>query len=57
MFSGAGGLSQGLIEAGLIPLLCIDDNTDSCKTLTKNYSNVTVINDKVENFNFSKFKN
>jgi DNA (cytosine-5)-methyltransferase 1 len=57
MFSGAGGLSQGLIEAGLTPELCIDDNTDSCKTLIKNHPNVTVVNSKVQNFNFSKFTN
>lgn len=57
MFSGAGGLSQGLIEAGLTPELCIDDNTDSCKTLIKNHPNVTVVNSKVQNFNFSKFIN
>ena len=57
MFSGAGGLSQGLIEAGLTPELCIDDNIDSCKTLIKNHPNVTVVNSKVQNFNFSKFTN
>jgi hypothetical protein len=57
MFSGAGGLSQGLIEAGLTPELCIDDNIDSCKTLIKNHPSVRVINKKVQNFNFSKFTN
>lgn len=57
IFSGAGGLSQGLIEAGLIPELCIDNDKDSCRTLTRNHPNVRVIHDKVQNFNFFKFRN
>ena len=57
LFSGAGGLSQGLIKAGLTPELCIDDNKDSCKTLIKNHPNVKVVNNKIQNFNFSKFRN
>ena len=57
IFSGAGGLSQGLIEAGLIPKLCIDNNKDSCKTLLKNHPNVNIVNNKIQNFNFLKFKN
>lgn len=57
MFSGAGGLSQGLIDAGLTPELCIDNNVDCCKTLKKNHPNITVVNSKIQNFNFSKFKN
>lgn len=55
MFSGAGGFSQGLIEAGLTPELWINNNTDSCQTLTKNHPNVRVVNSKIQNFNFSKF--
>lgn len=57
IFSGAGGLSQGLIEAGLTPELCIDDNIDSCQTLRKNHPNIPVIHTKIEKFNFSKFQN
>ena len=57
IFSGAGGLSQGLIQAGFTPELCIDNNLDSCKTLTKNHPNLPVVNSKIQNFNFSKFKN
>ena len=57
IFSGAGGLSQGLIEAGLTPELCIDGNIDSCQTLRKNHPNIPVIHTKVEKFDFSKFRN
>ena len=56
IFSGAGGLSQGLIEAGLTPKLCLDDNLDSCQTLRKNHPNISVIHNKIGNFDFSNFR-
>ena len=57
LFCGAGGLSAGLIQAGLNPLFCIDKDLDSCTTLKANYKNVKVINKSVEAFNFLKFRN
>jgi DNA (cytosine-5)-methyltransferase 1 len=47
LFSGAGGLSEGLINAGLTPLFCLDNNKDACLTLKNNHSRVRIVNDKV----------
>ena len=38
LFCGAGGLSEGLINAGLTSILCLDNNKDACLTLKKNHS-------------------
>ena len=38
--AGAGGLSNGLIKAGMVPLLLNDNNKDCCKTLEKNHRNL-----------------
>ena len=40
--AGAGGLSCGLIKAGLIPLLLNDNNKDACNTLKLNHPNITI---------------
>lgn len=40
--AGAGGLSNGLIKAGLTPILLNDIDKDCCKTLEKNHENVKV---------------
>ena len=53
--SGAGGLSSGLIKAGLTPLLLNDNNKDCCKTLEKNHPDVKIICDNMENINFDSF--
>lgn len=57
LFCGAGGLSEGLINAGLTPILCLDNNKDACLTLKKNHSQVKVVNDKIQNFDFSEYQN
>ena len=56
VFSGAGGFSQGLIDSGLTPLLCIDKDKDACKTLKKNHPGLSIVCDEIENFDFTKFK-
>jgi len=57
LFSGAGGLSAGLIKSGLIPLLCIDKDLNSCTTLKNNHKQINVINKSVKVCDFFKFKN
>ena len=49
--SGGGGLSDGLIKAGLRPLLLNDNNKDCCETLRTNHSNVNVICTSMEKIN------
>lgn len=41
--AGAGGLSSGLIHAGLTPVLLNDNNKDCCATLRMNHPGVPVI--------------
>ena len=40
--SGCGGLSTGLIKAGLTPILLNDYNNDCCETLTLNHHDVLI---------------
>ena len=40
--AGAGGLSNGLIKSGFIPLLLNDNNKDCCKTLEKNHNDLII---------------
>jgi site-specific DNA-cytosine methylase len=42
--SGGGGLSLGLIKAGLKPLLLNDNNKLCCQTLKLNHPNVQIVN-------------
>lgn len=55
--SGAGGLSTGLIEAGLIPLVLIETDSDCCKTLKINHKNINVINKSMTDVNYTKYIN
>jgi DNA (cytosine-5)-methyltransferase 1 len=55
--SGAGGLSTGLIEAGLIPLALIEINKDCCKTLAINHKGVNIINKSMTDIKYDKFIN
>ncbi len=41
--AGGGGLSSGLIKAGLQPILLNDFDKDCCKTLNKNHPDINVI--------------
>jgi len=53
--AGCGGLSSGLIKAGLHPLLLNDNNKDCCKTLQLNHDNVDILCDNMKNVNISKY--
>ena len=56
--AGAGGLSSGLIKAGLQPSLLIDNDKHCYNTLLKNHSKQTkIICDNFENINFAEWKN
>ena len=45
LFSGAGGLSLGLEQAGMRGLLAIDFDTDSVDTYTKNFNHPALLAD------------
>lgn len=55
--SGAGGLSQGLIQAGWIPILLNDNNKDCCRTLEKNHPNAKIVLGSMEKVDFTPYKN
>jgi len=55
--SGAGGLSLGLIKAGLNPILLNDNNKDACNTLKLNHKNINIICDDMNNLDLDKYKN
>jgi len=40
--AGAGGMSTGFMNSGLNPVLLVDNDKDSCKTLTKNHTGVRI---------------
>lgn len=57
--AGAGGLSTGLIKAGLKPLLLNDINKDCCKTLEKNHTefpDCKIICDSLINLDLKNYK-
>ncbi len=51
LFSGAGGLTTGLIQAGLNHVMSCDFNSDAVQSLNLNYPNSLNLYDKVENLN------
>ncbi|WP_206598935.1 DNA cytosine methyltransferase [Candidatus Liberibacter solanacearum] len=53
LFAGCGGLSLGLEESGISPMLLLDCDYDSCKTLSLNRPQWNVVHDTVENFAMS----
>lgn len=55
--AGGGGLSNGLIKAGFVPLLLNDNNSDCCKTLKKNHEDANVILGSMEKIDYSKYIN
>jgi DNA (cytosine-5)-methyltransferase 1 len=55
--SGGGGLSNGLIKAGFLPLLLNDNNSDCCKTLKKNHTDANVILNSMDKIDYSKYIN
>ena len=55
--AGCGGLSSGLIEAGLNPILLNDNNKDCCETLKINHANVKIKCCSLTELNVDKYKN
>jgi DNA (cytosine-5)-methyltransferase 1 len=55
--AGCGGLSNGLMKAGFIPLLLNDNNIDCCETLKKNHKDANIILDSMEKIDYSKYIN
>lgn len=53
--AGTGGLSSGLIEAGLYPLLLNDNNKDCCETLKKNHIGVNVICSSMDQLDLTSY--
>jgi DNA (cytosine-5)-methyltransferase 1 len=53
--AGAGGLSCGLIKAGLKPILLIDNDKNCCKTLKINHDNIEIICDSFINIDYTKY--
>lgn len=53
--AGAGGLSSGLIKAGLNPILLNDFDKDCCETLKLNHPNVNIVCESMENIDFSQY--
>lgn len=55
--AGCGGLSAGLIKAGLTPILLNDNNRDCCETLRLNHPNANIICSDMEKINFDEYIN
>ncbi len=49
LFSGAGGLSQGLVAAGAVPVAAVDIDADACRTYALAHPGVPVIKGDVTN--------
>lgn len=43
LFSGAGGLDEGFVQAGFLPVLAVDINQAACETFQRNHPNARVI--------------
>ena len=55
--AGCGGLSAGLIKAGLTPILLNDNNRDCCETLKLNHPNANIICSDMEKLNLDEYIN
>jgi DNA (cytosine-5)-methyltransferase 1 len=53
--AGAGGLSSGLIKAGLTPVMLNDNNKDCCSTLKKNHPGVKIELGSMEKIDYTKY--
>ena len=57
IFSGAGGFTTGLINAGLKPIACFDNDVIACKTLRANHPRINVSNQDIDSINFLEYRN
>lgn len=56
LFSGAGGLAQGLEFAGFQHTALVEWNKDACNSLRSNFKNTEVIEGDIRDFDFKQFK-
>lgn len=56
VFSGCGGLSSGLIQAGLEPLLLCDNNKDCVQTLRDNHSANNILLEDVTKLHITQYR-
>lgn len=49
LFSGAGGLTRGLIDAGYLILCCLDNDPTMINTHKANFPNIPIIEDDIRN--------
>lgn len=55
--AGAGGMSTGLMNAGLTPILLIDNDKDCINTLKENHKNVKIEKCNFEEYDFTNYIN
>ena len=56
VFSGAGGLAQGLRLAGFEHQALVEWNKDACRSLRYNFLPSTVLETDIQNFNYTAYK-
>ena len=56
VFSGAGGLAQGLKLAGFEHQALVEWNKDACRSLRYNFLPSTVLETDIQNFNYTAYK-
>lgn len=56
IFSGAGGLAEGLKLSGFEHSGLLEYNKDACNTLRTNFPNCSVFEQDIRDFNYSQFK-
>ena len=54
LFSGAGGLSCGLLQEGIRSLVAVEINKDFAETFKRNHKKCLVISEDIGNVNFSE---
>jgi DNA (cytosine-5)-methyltransferase 1 len=56
VFAGCGGMSYGLIQSGMNPLLLVDNDKDCIATLRNNHHNVNVLQKDVRELHLDEYK-
>lgn len=57
LFCGPGGLSIGLKDAGITPVLCVEKNKDAITTYSNHSHNCTHLNEDIREISFTNYKN
>lgn len=56
VFAGCGGLSSGLMQAGLTPLLLVDNDKDCVETLKHNHEGLNILKKDVRELDVNEYK-